>query len=267
MSDEFKIGQAADFFGISADSLRHYEREGLLAPSKVSANGYRSYSFEDAIRLNYIRVLRALEFGLDDIGDFIDRADLPGQKTLLERHEAGIELRLRELERLRGEIRGYIKGIEEVRRLQGAFEIIDSPAFAYPASLLDAEDLFTVRSREKYFNDERITGATYSLLVARPVFEGAPLADNVKPLCSGIWTGPFDETPPEGLVIMRSRRCLHSVFASRVRVSKPQLEPVIRYCESNGLSPDGDALCQYLAFEKSDDGFIDFVDIWIPIKS
>lgn len=47
MKERFSIGEAAEFFGISRDLLRYYEKEGLISPSGQSASRYRQYSFAD----------------------------------------------------------------------------------------------------------------------------------------------------------------------------------------------------------------------------
>lgn len=61
-----KRQEAADYLGISIDTLRNWERNGLLAV-KRKANGYRVYSEEDIRRLKIIRSLRCANYSLSAI--------------------------------------------------------------------------------------------------------------------------------------------------------------------------------------------------------
>ena len=61
------IGQLAEQTGVSADTLRYYEREGLIEPPARAANGYRSYREADAQRVRFVRSAQALGFTLAEI--------------------------------------------------------------------------------------------------------------------------------------------------------------------------------------------------------
>jgi DNA-binding transcriptional MerR regulator len=91
----FSIGEASEFFGISAALLRHYEREGLLSPSSVGANRYRQDAFTGLLKLNDVRVLRALDFGLGEIATFVDERNLDGHDSMLAAKVVEVEAQLR----------------------------------------------------------------------------------------------------------------------------------------------------------------------------
>lgn len=58
--------------GISARTLRHYDEIGLLAPSRVSANGYRWYGRHQLLRLQRILLLKELRVPLPRIAEVLD---------------------------------------------------------------------------------------------------------------------------------------------------------------------------------------------------
>ena len=60
------IKETADFLGISPDTLRYYEKEGLLAPSR-SAGGYRNYQPEDITILKNIVIMKYAHFTLNEM--------------------------------------------------------------------------------------------------------------------------------------------------------------------------------------------------------
>ena len=61
------IGKLATLTDVSADTLRFYEREGLVAPSSKSGGGYRLYDEDAVVRLRFIKQARDCGFTLAEI--------------------------------------------------------------------------------------------------------------------------------------------------------------------------------------------------------
>ena len=62
-----RIGELAQHGGCDVETVRFYEREGLLDRPEREANGYRRYTEAHAIQLNFIRHCRSLGMGLSDV--------------------------------------------------------------------------------------------------------------------------------------------------------------------------------------------------------
>ncbi|WP_079435010.1 heavy metal-responsive transcriptional regulator [Zoogloea sp. LCSB751] len=67
----FTIGTLAERAGVSIDTIRHYEREGLLSPPPRSAAGYRRYSVDAVERVRFICRAKTLGFTLEEIRDLL----------------------------------------------------------------------------------------------------------------------------------------------------------------------------------------------------
>ena len=103
-----KIGEIATATGLSRDTLRFYEKRGLLR-ARRSANGYRDYPSEAVDWLRYIRLAQTLGFSLAEI-----EADLPllaepetsapQLRAALERKLASIDERINGMQILRAEL-------------------------------------------------------------------------------------------------------------------------------------------------------------------
>ena len=65
------IGQLAKRGGVGIDTVRYYERNGLLAPHTRLASGYRRYSELELARLRFIRRAQALGFTLKEIKELL----------------------------------------------------------------------------------------------------------------------------------------------------------------------------------------------------
>lgn len=109
-----KIGELARATGTNRETIRYYERIGLLPrPGRTDSN-YRDYSPEDADRLAFIRHSRGLGFELAAIRSLIDLADQPERDcaeadAIASRHLEAVEAKLAQLERLRGELGRMIR--------------------------------------------------------------------------------------------------------------------------------------------------------------
>lgn len=66
-----KISELSNQTGLSAHTLRYYEKHGLITASERSAAGYRFYSEKDVRRVEFVRKARNIGFSLDDIGQLL----------------------------------------------------------------------------------------------------------------------------------------------------------------------------------------------------
>ena len=79
----FPIGALSERCGVNIETIRYYERSGLLPKPERSAGGYRLYRSIDSDRLCFIRRARDLGFSLDEVRRLLDLAD---QKSRSCRH-------------------------------------------------------------------------------------------------------------------------------------------------------------------------------------
>ncbi|MGV7209832.1 MerR family transcriptional regulator [Oxalobacteraceae bacterium A2-2] len=103
-----RIGEIADATGISRDTLRFYEKRGLLR-ARRGDNGYRRYPPEAVDWLRYIRLAQTLGFSLKEIEADLPllaapAASAPLLRAALERKLADIDQRMAGLAQLRGEL-------------------------------------------------------------------------------------------------------------------------------------------------------------------
>lgn len=100
-----RIGEAASLSGVSAASIRYYERENLLPPTVRADNDYRQYSQADVHRLRFIRMCRAMDMSLADVRlllglDLNNKQHCATARGKLDGHLARVRQRLLELQQL-----------------------------------------------------------------------------------------------------------------------------------------------------------------------
>jgi DNA-binding transcriptional MerR regulator len=111
----FTPSEVAERSGFSIDTLRYYEREGLLPGISRTAGGRRAYSQADLDWLGLVRCLRDTGMPIADLKRYTelcaDDSTMEERLALLERHgdevQASIDALLRQQEQLRAKIGWY----------------------------------------------------------------------------------------------------------------------------------------------------------------
>jgi len=78
----WRVGELARETGLSVRALHYYDEIGLLSPSRRTEAGHRLYEAGDVARLQQIKSLRHLGFGLEEIRDCLDRPDFSLQRVI-----------------------------------------------------------------------------------------------------------------------------------------------------------------------------------------
>ena len=112
-----KIGELAERSGVSIDTVRFYERRGVLPTPERTASGYRTYTPATVERLRFARRLQELDFTLDEVIDALAAHDAgtatcESERWRLEAVLDRIDARIAELRGLRKEVRGVLMGCD-----------------------------------------------------------------------------------------------------------------------------------------------------------
>ena len=88
MKKYFSIGEAAKASHTTSETLRHYDRIGLVKPSKKDEwTNYRYYTEQDIVRLNTVRALQLMDLSLQEIKKVLEYDDLEKIVDFLSRAE------------------------------------------------------------------------------------------------------------------------------------------------------------------------------------
>ncbi len=100
------IGRLAEASGVHLETIRYYERIGLIRKPERTPGGHRSYTTADLDRLRFIRCSRELGFGIEAIRDLLKLSEAGGGacqdvRALAQAHVAAIESRVEQLLRVK----------------------------------------------------------------------------------------------------------------------------------------------------------------------
>src|SRR5579859_2609919 len=118
MEAELTIQQVAQQTGLSIDTLRYYERIGLLEPVRRAPNGHRRYTQHDLAWIDLLIRLKETGMPLAQMIHFAELrrqgdATLTERRIMLEEHQQALEQRMQQMEQHMATLRQKIERIKE----------------------------------------------------------------------------------------------------------------------------------------------------------
>lgn len=123
MNTALKIGGLARRTGCPVETIRYYEREGLLPAPARSEGNYRLYGDNHVDRLSFIRRCRSLDMTLDEVRLLLRFHDAPDENCeavndLLDAHIGHVAARIGELQRLKTQLRALRRQCGAARQVR-----------------------------------------------------------------------------------------------------------------------------------------------------
>lgn len=112
------IAEVAKKYGLSADTLRYYERVGLLPDVRRTAGGVRDYSEEDCRWVEYIKCMRSAGISIETLIEYVKlfhqgAETIAARKKLLLEQREQIVARINELNEVLAKLDWKLDGYEE----------------------------------------------------------------------------------------------------------------------------------------------------------
>lgn len=126
-----KIAEVSKIYGLSADTLRYYERIGLLPNVTRNASGVRDYSEQDCARVQFVKCMRGAGVSIEALIEYMalfeqGEQTAAARKALLEEQRDLVVQRIADmqagLDRLNGKIENYEEMLVAEREIRGVRE-------------------------------------------------------------------------------------------------------------------------------------------------
>lgn len=114
MKDKFLIGELAKLFNVSTDTLRHYDRIGLLKSEHNTGSQYRYYSLKNFFKLSRILFLKNLDISLEEIKKYMNNKNRSNLLSLLRKKEEEIDAKIIRLANLKKKINAKLELLESI---------------------------------------------------------------------------------------------------------------------------------------------------------
>lgn len=134
-----KIGELSEQTGCSVQTIRYYEKQGLLSSGRRTAGNFRLYDHAAVERLIFIKHCRGLDLSLAEIGQLLELKRYPASScdeinSLVDAHINQVEKRIKELESLK-------RDLQTLRGLCSPGRVVDQCGIL--------QDLSALHSKEK----------------------------------------------------------------------------------------------------------------------
>ncbi len=108
-----KIGALAQQFDVTVDTIRFYEKQGLLATAPRSGAGYRQYGTSDVQRLSFILRAKAIGFSLQQIRELLAIEDNKSAWVCADVKDK-VALKIQEIEQQRAELQRLQQALQQL---------------------------------------------------------------------------------------------------------------------------------------------------------
>jgi len=122
-----KIAEVSEHYGVSTDTLRYYERIGLIPPVNRNGSGIRDYSELDVRRVEFIKCMRGAGLPIEVLIDYME---------LVQRGDRTIEARKEILKEQRDLL------AERIQEMQKTLDLLDHKIQVYENAILTKEKAF-----------------------------------------------------------------------------------------------------------------------------
>lgn len=148
-----RIGDVAKLYGISKQTLIHYDRIGLLSSSTRANNKYRYYSFEDLDKLEMILSLKSTGLKLKEIESYMKNPSVPASIELLNAQQKSLELQIKQMERVKEQITSKLDELDYIENMR----LYSTP------TVIEKEERYIISEAIDSSNDKTISGSIQRL--------------------------------------------------------------------------------------------------------
>lgn len=269
MNEKCLIGDVAQLFNISSDTLRYYEKEGILAPKK-DVNGYRYYGMDDIIRIIDIMFYRGLDIAIKDIASITTSMDMGSIINIMNENEEIIAEKMKKLQKLQEKLKTAKQRFIAADQELGHYKIVATPDMKYDlVHEQDHENIVEVMQRYKKINANWIDSLLFAIYLDRDTLvEKKSFADSkygiivVNSKSSNLAL----KEQYHGFKSFMAKEYLYTVI--RTTYDKKENEYItqaLKWLETNGRECIGDLIGRYLATSYEGQSTMDYYEIWIPI--
>lgn len=154
MKNCFSISQTAKIVDMTAETLRHYDRIGLVKPCRTDEwTGYRYYSRQEIVKLNTIKALRCMDLTLSEIKEILAYDDFNKIISVLKQAEISADKKIAELNYAKTKIQRALNFYEN--KLNGESQEANFYVKHYPQRVILLSDTMQEPTLDNLWNYHR----------------------------------------------------------------------------------------------------------------
>jgi DNA-binding transcriptional MerR regulator len=269
MKNTFLIGELSKLFNISTDTLRHYDKIGLLKPDYDTSNKYRFYTVRNFFKLSRILFFKNLDIPLQDIKKYMSNKNTTNLITLLKNKEDEIDVKINRLINLKKKISTKLDLLESIKKEMNVVEIKHLPQrIGVILDINDSKNEYqvkeSVKKNEQYLklSSWLIEGQVYTSLSRESMAKGS--FNNFKYFIEIIST---EDPIPTPLKVIPENEYACVVFSGPYKDIESHYKLLIQWIVENSYEIMGDSIEKNIVdydFSDSENEYVS--EIQIPVR-
>lgn len=274
MEDEkFTVGRVAQALGVNAQTLRYYEKEGLLSVRQNDSNRYRQYTQLDLRMALYARLYRSMGFSVDEARELLSGADTEAIRQALAQRTEEVHKQRIQLERLEKVLQIWQEGAKEaaaqsghcwIEQISGSCYAVLKNGSRYQLSGgVDTDEVLIELQNQMPYTRQAFYIPQEMLGDCAGEYE-----DFYGMLADTEWVKEMNlEARLADYKLSYEGTAAVTVFRSQKEwTDRSSIEPLLCYLRENGYEPAGSMLGTILATEFTGDGHISYFKFYVPVR-
>lgn len=267
-----KIGEISKMLGISIETIRFYEKEGIVKPTRDNDSGYRDYEMWDLFYLIDCMEYRNIGMSVKEISQFIQCGTIDDLLAYIKSKKLSLNRQIIEAKSLLGFLEDYESKLRILPMNVGNYWIVERPEISYVPS--------TVREGQNYRKNTEYDGLS-EWISKRPYVDSTQLIDvsemeSDQELDRDIWAASI---PTENMAILGLREdeyvkklprsiCMTTVLdiGDRGTLSLNRYRDVLEKVREKGYIPTGTITSNLIVRCWKDGGYYRLAEVKIPLK-
>lgn len=267
MYNTYTIGELAKILGITAETIRYYERKGIIAPIHDQETGYRYYTTWDLHMLIRARCYLGFGLSIEETAGILQSKSLEEIDDLLEEQEQIIQKNIIYQMNLLKRLRTNRKLISRSENLN--FTLQKRPGIYR----IDTQKCYTIDLKKEEREELKEFCQKIPFVFSTALFPKEHIENENKEFYYGIgveeeFAGVLDIKESDYVHYYPEQLCLYMCVPSRSSqiLTYEVLQPAFDYMEKNNLQLAGDVISQVVSMWKPEEEYFNYHNIWIPIK-
>lgn len=260
MRKTYKIGEVADILGVSTDTIRFYEKNGIVYSHKDELNGYRYFTAADVFCLIDVTFYRAMDIPVEEVCRIMKSYSHQDVKELLEEKEKQLEKKIRRQQALLKRVRATIEDYRTMEESLGVFRVREMPTrVLYGETAADSQEYL---DRTSQLEDE----SPYDEKAAEQGFMAQKTGSGWQ-MTRMFWS---QEEPThleeEGREVFFAKTVNTVVKAPWGTSTEEILAPALDFAAKNGLTVADEVYGFWVFTDYSQPSPVDYIMLWVPVK-
>lgn len=268
MYQTYTIGELARILGISAETIRYYERKNIIAPIHDKESGYRYYTTWDLHMIIRARCYLKFGFTIDQTAHILQKENLTDIDEMLEQQEQDIQKQI-------------IYQMNLLKKIQINRSLLNDSKEKHNLTIRKSPAMYRINTQKKYTlivskqEQKEIQNICQHVpfIFSSALFKKENIENKIDEFDFGIgieeqFAGLFDIKETEFVHFHPSKLCLYMCIpsCSHKMLSYQILNPAFDYMKKNNLELKGDIITQIVAMSKPQDEYFNWHNVWIPIQ-